>query len=166
MCNICCKTQKFSCRFPKNYNYLSCEASPTIMKEVMDLLTGELILFFLPLDPSKDCINHFNIKSWSYAKCLQWNQNHITNLESSMGLVNACNPFVKSALREVRLYGYEKWYMGLSWNYGKQNSWLSFMLHALSSFQPENYAKLKAWKFLWINTGKCTEKLFPWFLRA
>lgn len=137
-----------------------CDWLPTIMKEVMNLL------FLIPLDPSEDHINHFNIKSWSYAKCLQWKQNHITNLESSMGLVNACIPSVKTALREVRLYGYDTWYMGLSWNFGKQNSWLSFMLHALSSFQPENYAKLKAWKFLWINTGKCAEKLFPWFLRA
>lgn len=50
----------------------------------------------------------FNIENQSYAKCLQRNQNHITNLESSMGLVNACMLFVKTALREVRLmYGFE-----------------------------------------------------------
>lgn len=79
-----------------------------IMKEVMNLLTGEIILVLLPVDISKDCINHFNIKSQSYAKCLQLNQNHITNLESSMMLPNTCTPFVKTAMREVRLiYGFE-----------------------------------------------------------
>lgn len=81
---------------------------PNVMKEIRKPLTGDLILLFLPLDPSEDCINHFNIENQSYAKCLQWNQNHIINLESSMGLVNACMPFVKTALREVTLiYGFE-----------------------------------------------------------
>lgn len=133
---------------------------PKTRREVVDLLTLEFILLFSPLDPSEDCIKHSNIENQSYAKCLQWNQNHITNLESSMGLVNVCMPLWKL------LWGKSGQCMVLSRNYGKQNAWLSFTLHALSSFQPENYAKLGAWKFIWVNTGKCTEERFPWFLRA
>lgn len=74
----------------------------------MDLLTLEFILLFPHLDSAEDCIKHFNIENQSYVRCLQRNQNHITNLESSTGLVNAHMPFVKSALREVRpMYGFE-----------------------------------------------------------